>query len=95
MIDLRGTRQGRRPRAHRVRPNIDNASAAALARHLLPIFGHLADRKLSEGSSSPPRLRSRAVAHPDDVLATGSGQEPLPARASRGDSPRACGAWPG
>ena len=45
---------------------IDNAFAAALARHLLPIFGRLADRKLSEGFVVTAKVAEWAVAHPDE-----------------------------
>jgi hypothetical protein len=45
---------------------IDNAFAAALARHLLPIFGRLADRKLSEGFAVTAKVAEWAVAHPDE-----------------------------
>ena len=45
---------------------IDNAFAAALARHLLPIFGRLADRKLSEGFVVTAKVAEWAVVHPDE-----------------------------
>jgi hypothetical protein len=48
---------------------IDNAFAAALARLLLPIFGHLADRKLSEGFAVTAKVAEWAVAHPGDFCA--------------------------
>ena len=48
---------------------IDNAFAAALARLLLPIFGHLADRKLSEGFAVTAKVAEWALAHPGDFCA--------------------------
>jgi hypothetical protein len=57
---------------------IDNALAAALARLLLPIFGHLADRKLSEGFAVTAKVAEWALAHPGDFCAW-LRREPLPA----------------
>jgi hypothetical protein len=59
------------------RVRIDNAVAAALARVLIAVFGHIADRKLTEGFAVTARVAEWAVAEPDefcDWLA----QEPLP-----------------
>jgi len=48
---------------------IDNAFAAALARLLVPIFGHIADRKLREGFAVTADVAEWALAHPDDFCA--------------------------
>ena len=56
---------------------IDNAFAAALARLLLPIFGHLADRKLSEGFGVTAKVAEWALAHPGHFCAW-LRREPLP-----------------
>lgn len=45
---------------------IDNRVAATLARTLLRVFGHLADRKLAEGFTVTARVAEWAVAHPED-----------------------------
>jgi hypothetical protein len=44
---------------------IDQAFAAALARVLVPVFGHLADRKLIEGAAVAARVAEWAVANPE------------------------------
>lgn len=57
--------------------HIDNAVAAALARVLVPIFGHLADRKLKEGFTISGRVAEWAVERPDQFCGW-LAQEPLP-----------------
>lgn len=44
---------------------IDQAFAAALARVLMPIFGHLADRKLIEGAAVAAQVAEWAVGNPE------------------------------
>jgi hypothetical protein len=56
---------------------IENALAAALARLLIPIFGHLADRKLIEGFDVAARVAEWAVANPADFC-DWLRREPLP-----------------
>jgi hypothetical protein len=56
---------------------IDNAFAAALARLLIPIFGHLADHKLIEGFTVTATVAEWAVAHPDEFCEWLK-REPLP-----------------
>jgi hypothetical protein len=56
---------------------IDNVFAAALARLLIPIFGHLADRKLIEGFTVTAAVAEWAVAHPDEFCEWLK-REPLP-----------------
>ncbi len=48
---------------------IDNRLAAALARILLPIFGHIADRKLREGFSITDKVARWALERPDEFCA--------------------------
>lgn len=77
VIDFR-ERDGRVDQSLATWVRIDNAVAAALARLLLPIFGHLADRKLTEGFTISGRVAEWALARPDEFCAW-LAREPLPA----------------
>ncbi len=56
---------------------IDNAFAARLARVLVAIFGHLADRKLAEGFTVTARVAEWAIEHPGEFCGW-LAREPFP-----------------
>lgn len=56
---------------------IDNSVAAALARLLVPLFGHVADRKLTEGFTVTAKVAEWAFARPDEFCEW-LRREPLP-----------------
>ncbi len=56
---------------------IDNRVAAALARMLVPVFGSVADRKLSEGFTIAAKVATWAVEKPDEFCSW-LGTEPIP-----------------
>lgn len=58
--------------------HIDNRVAAALARVLVTIFGHLADRKLSEGFRVTAAVAEWATGRPEEFCAW-LNQQPIPA----------------
>lgn len=77
VLDLRA-RDGRVDQSLTAYVRIDNAVAAALARLLVPVFGRLADRKLSEGFAVTASVAEWAVEHPTEFC-DWLRREPLPA----------------
>lgn len=61
---------------------IENALAAALARALIPLFGHIADRKLAEGFRVTAAVVDWASQAPDEFCRWLAGAEIPPARAA-------------
>ncbi len=76
VIDLR-ERDGKVDQELTAYVRIDNAFAAALARLLIPIFGHLADRKLTEGFAITAQVAEWAIERPDEFCEW-LRSEPLP-----------------
>lgn len=56
---------------------IENGVAATLARALMPIFGYLADRKLTQGFRVTAKVAAWAIAQPDEFC-DWLGAEPFP-----------------
>jgi hypothetical protein len=66
------------------RVHIENGAAAALARALVAVFGHLADRKLTEGFRVTADVAAWANAHPEEFC---SWLSQLPRIAAREGAP--------
>jgi hypothetical protein len=77
VLDL-SARDGRVDQSLTAYVRIENPVVAALTRLLVPIFGHLADRKLSEGFAVTASVAEWAVEHPTQFCEW-LRQEPLPA----------------
>ena len=76
VIDLR-ERDGKVDQELTAYVRINNAVAAALARLLIPIFGHLADRKLTEGFAITAQVAEWAIERPNEFCEW-LRSEPLP-----------------